>query len=133
MLQNLGYNINNTVSQFLHGFHNQVQVEYFRYKGETNNFGTIAVSYHPPIQITVQQQVPEPATLMNVRKEVDIRYVRQFWANWEIMPAQRIDGKGGDLIWYDGHTWYIESIKDDFRQTGWVSVLGVMTFEPRPA
>lgn len=133
MLQNLGYNINRSVSMFLNGFHNMVPVEYFKYTGEVNNFGEISVSYAPPVLMNIQQQQPNPAALQFVRKEIDIRWVKQFWGDWEVTPAIRVDGRGGDLIWYDNHIWYIEAVPDDFRQTGWMSVIGVMTFEPRPA
>lgn len=132
MLQNLGYNLNRSVSMFLNGFHNMVPVDYYKYLGENNNFGVITPNYAPPVTMNIQQQVPERSALKYIRKELDIKYVRQFWGDWEVLPAERVNGTGGDLIWYDNHIWYVEAIPDDFRQVGWMSVLGVMTFESRP-
>lgn len=133
MLQNLGFDLNASVSTFLNGFHNQVTIELFRYLGQTSDFGEVTVQYAPPVSVVVQQQVPNPGTMKMIRAATDILKVRKFWASWEILPVARINGKGGDLISYLGDMYYVYDIPHDFRQVGWMSVIGVQTFEPRPA
>lgn len=133
MLQNLGYNLNASVSMFLHGFHNIVPITYYQYLGEEevpNHIGVYQPHYAPPVVLNCQQQSPGTRAMQYVRKNVDIKDVKQFWVNAEIEPVQRVGDKGGDLIRYLDGWYYVEAMPDDFLQVGWVSVIGVLTFEP---
>lgn len=131
-LESLGFNLNAVVADFLHPFYNKIEIEYFRYLGMTNRKGERTPIYAAPMTVEADVQVPEPALLEKIGKVNDSKIVRQFWINAEILPNSRVDNIGGDLISHDGAIWYVISHPDDFRQVGWMSVVGVKTLEPRP-
>jgi hypothetical protein len=132
VLGDLGFNLNQAVSDFLHPFYNTVEIAYCPYIGKENDHGEKTAVYGPPIVCKADVQVPSSAELIQQNKVNDSEILRQFWINAEILPVSRIDNRGGDKIYHDGFVWYVVSHPDDFRQVGWMSVIAVKTLERVP-
>lgn len=121
-----GVNLNTTVSNVLALIHPKVAIVYRRYAGTENVLGVRTPVYAEPITTMAQVQAPDPSMLRKVDKGNDASVRKAFWVDAALSPICRPDGKGGDIIEYDGHSWQVIAIQDDFRLVGWVCVLGEM-------
>lgn len=118
-----GWNINESVSEFLQETHPKVPIEILPYVGRSNVRGEITVVYGDPVSMDVQMQVPSDQALQHVRRMNDNTIRRAFWISFPVYPMNRGLKKGADRIRYDGKLYEITWI-EDFSVTGWVQVIG---------
>ncbi len=118
-----GWNLNDTVSDFLQTSHPMVDIEILPYIGRTNDRGNVSVQYGDPIPMMVQTQLPSDRALQHIRAMNDNAIRRAFWISSPVFPMNRNLRKGADRIRYDGNVYEITWL-EDFSVTGWVQVIG---------
>lgn len=127
-----GWNINESVSDFLQVTHPMVDIEVIPYIGRVNDAGTVTAQYGEPVPLTVQMQVPTDKQLEHVKRLNDNAIRRAFWISFPVYTLNRNLKKGADLIKYDGKIYRITYMPDDFSVTGWVQVIGEEQLENDP-
>lgn len=125
-----GINLNHTASRVLGLIHPAVPIRYRKCLGSENVRGVRKPLYSGPIEAMAQVQAPDPETLRKADMGNDAKNVRAFWIDADLAPTRRPDGKGPDIIEYDGRAWLVTAIPDNFRIVGWVCVLAEMQLDP---
>lgn len=119
-----GINLNAAASLFLDPLHRIEKIVVRRFlRHDIEEDGTKKPVYGDPFEIEAQIQDPSNSQLRHVNKLNENGLQRQFWVNEILEPIDRMMGHAGDVILYDGYTWYVTARPDNFVKQGWVSVI----------
>lgn len=145
MIEPGGLNLGSLVSNSLDWLHPMLDVNFWRYTGYTNSYGELTPQYSGPFTVRVQVQNIDNAMLRKMGMANDNTQKIWVWftEDGQEQPEQvnvlplvvgnpQEGGRGGDMIEYDERMYYVVAGPDDFRQTGWVSAIGVLTRDARP-
>lgn len=120
-----GINVNYIAGNALKATYPQVQIQWYKYTGQTNVMGIVTTSYNAPVTFSANVQLANAQELQLLDGYNSTKIYKKFWINNQtITGLDRNISSGGDYLVYNSLTYKIVQVIDQFN-TGWVKVFGV--------
>lgn len=125
-----GVNLDVMAKNVIRAVHRDVEIQVCEFSHyDTAPDGAQLPKYLPPVTVKAQMQVPTAQELKKVEKTNDNMRQKVFYIDANVAPMERKTEDGGPVILFSGRVWYVVAFRDDFRHTGWVSVIATMTLD----